>query len=148
MTVSQLHTYYVLTGATPILVHNCGGDLFRSDTRDPSEIFQNGFKALGDNMDLPERVAGVSGTYTPPSGFVSTTTSEARVISRGGNVYTIRGVTGRDVNKDISDNPLSHEREIAVPHEIDTSCIVGCRLRDGTWVSESELQGVTQWASS
>ncbi|WP_097238874.1 RHS repeat-associated core domain-containing protein [Streptomyces sp. 1331.2] len=24
LTVSQLHTYYVLTGATPILVHNCG----------------------------------------------------------------------------------------------------------------------------
>ncbi|MFE7638265.1 RHS repeat-associated core domain-containing protein [Kitasatospora sp. NPDC057518] len=141
LTVSFLHTYYVLAGATPVLVHNCGGDLFRSDTRDPSEIFQNGFKALGDNMDLPEHVAGVSGTYTPASGFVSTTTSETHAISRGGNVFTIRGVTGRDVNKEIPDNPLSHEREIAVPHEIDTSCIVGCRLRDGTWVPNPNFKG-------
>ncbi|MFE7599823.1 polymorphic toxin-type HINT domain-containing protein [Streptomyces sp. NPDC057494] len=141
LTIEDIHTYYVLTGATPVLVHNCGGDLFRSDTRDPSEIFQNGFKALGDNMDLPEHVAGVSGTYTPPSGFVSTTTSETHAISRGGNVYTIRGATGRDVNKEIPDNPLSHEREIAVPHEVDTSCIVGCRLRDGTWVPNPNFKG-------
>ncbi|WP_033260440.1 polymorphic toxin-type HINT domain-containing protein, partial [Kitasatospora setae] len=27
LTVANLHTYYVLAGATPVLVHNCGGEL-------------------------------------------------------------------------------------------------------------------------
>ncbi|MFD7646012.1 polymorphic toxin-type HINT domain-containing protein, partial [Kitasatospora sp. NPDC059795] len=27
LTVADLHTYYVLAGATPVLVHNCGGEL-------------------------------------------------------------------------------------------------------------------------
>ncbi len=25
LTVNDIHTYYVLAGATPVLVHNCGG---------------------------------------------------------------------------------------------------------------------------
>ncbi|MFJ5233755.1 polymorphic toxin-type HINT domain-containing protein [Kitasatospora sp. NPDC088391] len=27
LTVAQLHTYYVLAGSTPVLVHNCGGSV-------------------------------------------------------------------------------------------------------------------------
>ncbi|GAA4813452.1 ricin-type beta-trefoil lectin domain protein [Streptomyces ziwulingensis] len=45
LTVSDLHTYYVLAGATPVLVHNCGGsqpghsDLCRCDPEKPrSEV--------------------------------------------------------------------------------------------------------------
>ncbi|WP_159046575.1 ricin-type beta-trefoil lectin domain protein [Streptomyces sp. XY413] len=28
LTVADLHTYYVLAGSTPVLVHNCGGELY------------------------------------------------------------------------------------------------------------------------
>lgn len=45
LTVNDLHTYYVLAGATPVLVHNCGGsqpghsDLCRCDPEKPrSEV--------------------------------------------------------------------------------------------------------------
>jgi RHS repeat-associated protein len=133
LTINGLHTYYVMAGITPILVHNC--NLYRSDTREPSEIFDVGFKSKGGNMNLDEHVAGVAGVYTPESGYVSTSTSEAHAIGRGGNVYAISGVnTGTDVNEAIPGNVHSDESEIAVPHGIDSSCIVGCRLRDGTWV--------------
>ncbi|MFJ1599219.1 polymorphic toxin-type HINT domain-containing protein [Streptomyces sp. NPDC088261] len=30
LTVADLHTYYVLAGATPVLVHNCGGSLYEA----------------------------------------------------------------------------------------------------------------------
>ncbi|QMU74868.1 hypothetical protein GXW83_02855 [Streptacidiphilus sp. PB12-B1b] len=151
LTVQQLHTYYVLAGTTPILVHNTSvgcpigtssGDLFRSDTRDPNTIFTEGFKPLGSNMNLDEHVAGVSGVYTPDSGFVSTTTNETHAISRGGNVFTIRGATGGiDVNSVIPDNVLAHEYEVAFPGPIDTSCIVGCRLPGGEWLPNPNFGG-------
>jgi hypothetical protein len=28
LTVADLHTYYVLAGGTPVLVHNCDGDVY------------------------------------------------------------------------------------------------------------------------
>jgi hypothetical protein len=33
LTVADLHTYHVLAGATPVLVHNCGETLYRSPQR-------------------------------------------------------------------------------------------------------------------
>ncbi|MEV6795922.1 polymorphic toxin-type HINT domain-containing protein [Streptomyces sp. NPDC051320] len=36
LTVRQLHTYYVLSGATPVLVHNCNGDLPEGYTSSPA----------------------------------------------------------------------------------------------------------------
>ncbi|MFI0163383.1 polymorphic toxin-type HINT domain-containing protein [Streptomyces sp. NPDC017095] len=128
LTVDRAHTYYVLAGATPVLVHNCG-DVYRSDTRDPSVIFGGGFAPKGNNMNLEEHVAGVSGVYTPDSGFVSTTTSKSHALSRKGHTYVIdsRGVSGGiDVNKTIPGNVHADEAEIAVPRTIDSCHIRGC----------------------
>ncbi|MBV6702720.1 toxin C-terminal domain-containing protein [Kitasatospora aureofaciens] len=36
LTVEQLHTYYVLAGVTPVLVHNCNGDLPEGYTSSPA----------------------------------------------------------------------------------------------------------------
>jgi RHS repeat-associated protein len=139
LTVADLHTYYVLAGATPVLVHNSGGacPLYRSDTRGPDEIFESGFEPRGDNMDLLEHASG----YSRDSGYISTTTSESVAIKRGGNVYEIRGVDGVDVNKEFPGNPFAHERETAIPGRVDTSCIVACRLRDGTRVPNPNYGG-------
>ncbi|GAA2250036.1 hypothetical protein GCM10010145_16760 [Streptomyces ruber] len=137
LTVSDVHTYYVLAGATPVLVHNCG-DVYRSDTRDPSEIFDGGFAPKGDNMNLEEHVAGVSGVYTPDSGFVSTTTSKSHALSRKGHTYVIdsRGASGGiDVNKRIPGNVHANEAEIAVPRAIDSCHIRGCwHETTGEWI--------------
>ncbi|MFK4148214.1 RHS repeat-associated core domain-containing protein [Streptomyces sp. NPDC004065] len=139
LTVDGLHTYYVLAGATPVLVHNSGGacPLYRSDTRGPEEIFESGFEPRGDNMDLLEHASG----YSRDSGYIATTTSESVAIKRGGNVYEIRGVDGVDVNKEFPGNPFAHEKEIAIPGRVDTSCIVACRLRDGTRVPNPNYGG-------
>ncbi|WSX36531.1 enterotoxin A family protein [Streptomyces halstedii] len=120
-------------------MHNSGGacPLYRSDTRGPDEIFESGFEPRGDNMDLLEHASG----YSRDSGYISTTTSESVAIKRGGNVYEIRGVDGVDVNKEFPGNPFAHERETAIPGRVDTSCIVACRLRDGTRVPNPNYGG-------
>ncbi|MQS06917.1 scabin-related ADP-ribosyltransferase [Streptomyces alkaliphilus] len=128
-----------MAGVTPVLVHNSGGTcpLYRSDTRGPDEIFESGFESRGGNMDLLEHASG----YSRDSGYISTTTSESVAIRRGGNVYEIRGVGGVDVNKEFPGNPYAHEREIAIPGRVDASCIVACRLRDGTRVPNPKYGG-------
>ncbi|MGW1606209.1 polymorphic toxin-type HINT domain-containing protein, partial [Streptomyces eurythermus] len=137
LTVDRAHTYYVLAGATPVLVHNCG-DVFRSDTRDPSVIFDGGFAPKGDNMNLEEHVAGVSGVYTPDSGYVATTTMKSHAMSRKGHTYVIdsRGAAGGiDVNKAIPGNVHANEAEIAVPRAIDSCHIRGCwHETTGEWI--------------
>jgi Pretoxin HINT domain/Scabin-like len=137
LTVDNIHTYYVVAGTTPVLVHNCGSEtLFRSDTRDPSEVFQTGFDPMGNNMDVLEHAAG----WSRDSGYIATTRSEEVAIRRGGNVYEIRA-DGVDVNKEFPGNPFSHEQEVAVPGRIGPECIVACRLRDGTRVMNPNYEG-------
>ncbi|MGA3565240.1 polymorphic toxin-type HINT domain-containing protein [Micromonosporaceae bacterium DT59] len=137
LTVDDIHTYYVIAGNTPVLVHNCGGQtLYRSDTRAPEEIFETGFEPRGNNMDLMEHASG----WSRDSGYVATTTSERVAIGRGGNVYEVRA-SGRDVNKEFPGNPFSHEREIAVPGRIGPECIVSCRLPDGTRIANPNYGG-------
>ncbi|MEV6241922.1 polymorphic toxin-type HINT domain-containing protein [Lentzea sp. NPDC051838] len=140
LTVADIHTYFVVAGTQPVLSHNCG-DLYRSDTRDPDEIFEKGFEPLGDNMNLEEHVAGVSGKYTDPSGYVATTTSKSHAMSRGNNVYVIRNVKGVDVNKTLPDGRHKYEHEIAVPGAIDRSCIVGCYVGGKDWVPNPHFKG-------
>ncbi|MFB8177644.1 polymorphic toxin-type HINT domain-containing protein [Streptomyces sp. NPDC055966] len=132
LTVQQLHTYYVLAGATPVLVHNACGPktTYRSDTRGPDDIFKNGFEPRGSNMDLMEHASG----WSTDSGYVATTKHESIAIGRGGNVYHVDGVEGLDVNGEWPDNPFADEQEIAVAGRIDPSRIIGVRLRDGTWM--------------
>jgi RHS repeat-associated protein len=130
LTVNDIHTYYVLAGATPVLVHNSAGGcpLYRSDTRGPEEIFESGFDPRGGNMDLVEHASG----YSTDSGYVSTSMSKSVAIARGGYVYEIRGANGVNVNQEFPGNPFSHEKEIAVPGRIDASCIVSCRFSGGS----------------
>ena len=127
LTVADIHTYYVLAGDEAVLVHNCGRQtLFRSDTRHPDEIFEEGFVARGDNMDVLERASG----WSTDSGYVATTTSERIAARRGGNVYEVRA-DGVDVNAAFPGNPFSHELEIAVPGRIAPECIVSCTFPGG-----------------
>jgi hypothetical protein len=137
LTVTDNHTYYVVAGTTPVLVHNCGGEtLYRSDTRPPSEIFDTGFDPRGSNMDVLEHASG----WSKDSGYVATTRSESVAIRRGGYVYEVRA-DGVDVNKAFPGNPFSHEQEVAVPGRIGPECIVACRLPDGTRVPNPNYGG-------
>ncbi|MGO1056613.1 polymorphic toxin-type HINT domain-containing protein [Crossiella sp. CA198] len=143
-TVDGIHTYYVQAGGVPVLAHNCG-DVYRSDPRDPSEIFEEGFKPLGDNMNLAEHVAGVSGRFAPASGYVATSTSKAHAMGRNGHTYVVdrRGAAGGiDVNKAIPGNVHKNEMEIAVPRAIDSCHIRGCwHGTTGEWMPNPNYGG-------
>ncbi|MCX4912058.1 ricin-type beta-trefoil lectin domain protein [Streptomyces sp. NBC_00687] len=125
LTVRQLHTYYVLAGATPILVHNtgCPRTVYRGDTRSPDDIEEaGGFKSRnpGGGTNLGEYVEN-----NTPSNFVSTsrhanTAATFPTYAREGYVYEIRGAPGGiDVNERMGGmNPNAHEAEIAFEGEI------------------------------
>lgn len=59
LTVSRIHTYYVLAGATPVLVHNCGETvLYRSPAEGKKASEANGLNA--DNHSGPHPTAYLS----------------------------------------------------------------------------------------
>jgi hypothetical protein len=121
--------FYVLAGGTSVLVHNCG-TMYRSDMRDLSAIFPNGFEPVGSNMNLEEHVSG----WSVDSGYESTTKYESIATARGGNVYWIDGVNGIDVNGALPDFPHASENEVAIPGPLPSSRIIGVTMQDGTWI--------------
>jgi RHS repeat-associated protein len=144
LTISALHTYYVVAGDTPVLVHNCGdarfvvdsngtatdlrAPLFRADDRHPNEIFGSGFQPKGGNLNIDDHV------YSNPedSGFISTSKTEAAARQFAndnymdtGYVYKLRG-SGIDVNERFGNaSPYPWEKEIAVPGPIEPHNIEG-----------------------
>jgi hypothetical protein len=94
LTVAQLHTYYVLAGATPVLVHNCNGDTpgLLSDSHQPigDPNAKGGIYALvsdsgevqrtGMATDLADRLATHARKYPDLKGVVlyRTDSREAR----------------------------------------------------------------------
>ncbi|MFJ4913952.1 polymorphic toxin-type HINT domain-containing protein [Streptomyces sp. NPDC088726] len=71
LTIDRIHTYYVLAGATPVLVHNCGEQIYEAGGKHGSEARgssrgensaepQNGQGALGNSVQIkptsPRRV--------------------------------------------------------------------------------------------
>ncbi|MFJ7777979.1 polymorphic toxin-type HINT domain-containing protein [Streptomyces yangpuensis] len=63
LTVDDFHTYYVLAGAAPVLVHNCpaAGD-------DGPEIIRGRGRASQDPAELPDIVDPANGGYSSPRG--------------------------------------------------------------------------------
>ncbi|WP_368860199.1 DUF6531 domain-containing protein [Streptomyces fildesensis] len=139
------HGYVVnpLSWSDPLGLVPC--TVYRVDTRHPDDIFRIGFEPRGTNMNLEEHVAGVSGTWTEASGFISTTSSHAYAVTRSAGsryVYKIRDAAGGiDVNARIPGNTMAHEREIAFPGHVDPSHIEGCWHPDGTWVDNPGFGG-------
>ncbi len=118
--------------------------LYRGDTRSHNVIFNEGFKSKGDSMDLELHTFD---NNTPPSNFISTSTSEDVAIDFGtayrtkkGNLYVLRKVPGRDVNKELGSKvPFPEEKEIAIPNQINTEDILGVTPlnADGSYVGYS-----------
>jgi hypothetical protein len=104
--------------------------LYRGDSRESWEIFENGFEPLGDSMDI---YLHAHDNRSPPSFFVSTSTSEKEAIKfatgygfEDGFVYVIKNIRGINVNKKLGLlSPHKGEAEIAMPGGIDTKDILG-----------------------
>ncbi|WP_308190031.1 polymorphic toxin-type HINT domain-containing protein [Streptomyces sp. MBT42] len=108
LTIEDIHAYYVLAGATPVLVHNCGGGT--TVYRGVSEISGETGELNPAFDDAVEGIARPRGGDSTPelhqqghtdSDYTSWTTSEAAAIRaatmRGGNGVVLRGTipTGR-----------------------------------------------------
>ncbi|MER5933038.1 polymorphic toxin-type HINT domain-containing protein [Streptomyces sp. NPDC002054] len=64
LTVNDFHTYYVLAGAAPVLVHNCPA---AADDSGP-EIVRGRGRASQDPSELPDLVDPANGGYSTPRG--------------------------------------------------------------------------------
>ncbi|MEX0163339.1 type IV secretion protein Rhs, partial [Pseudomonas brassicacearum] len=117
---------------------------YRGDSREPWEIFEAGFEPLGFSTDL---FLHAKDNRSPPSIYVSTTTSKAEAIKfatgfglESGYVYVLKNVPGIDVNKKLGlMSPHKKEVEIAVPGGVDRKDIVGATPvnEDGSYVGYS-----------
>ena len=105
--------------------------VFRGDSRSPDNIFKNGFKSQGKDMDLLEHAAGY---LDESSGYVSTSTSENAARQFGGAdgyVYKIRRPSnGVDVNATLgAASPHPSEKEIAFPLQIRNTSIISAQKK-------------------
>lgn len=108
------------------------GQRFRGDTRPPAEIFADGFKAKGSNMDLRQHVLGNN-----ESGYIPTSIDEAISVKpefsgQGNHVYEIDSrVGGKLIDYDELGPSFadfySHELEVPVPNAILPRDIIGAR---------------------
>ena len=154
LTIGNLHTYYVVAGNTPVLVHNINADecpisglvvpsrsivtpttVFRGDLRSPDVVGASGFTARGTNTDLMDYVIN-----NTDSAWVGTSTIENRAaMFPKGKTGVARWVyqmmnpgVGVDVNSALGMRfrlfyEQSSEHEILFPG-IDPSTILQARL--------------------
>ncbi|WP_051830438.1 MULTISPECIES: RHS repeat-associated core domain-containing protein [Streptomyces] len=71
LTVAQLHTYYVLAGATPVLVHNCDGEVDwvaeNASKSGPAQAYEDGVTGARSRISTQTREAPAL-DYIHPSG--------------------------------------------------------------------------------
>ncbi|MCX2679361.1 hypothetical protein OOZ15_05345 [Galbibacter sp. EGI 63066] len=118
----------VATGATTKSTVKTSNFVFRGDTRNPSQIFEEGLTSKGVNFNLLDHATGL----IDDSGFISTSTSSniaRKFAGKKGFVYTIEApANGIGVNVKLGDqSPFPLESEIAFPLEIPSSNIQGAR---------------------
>ncbi|MFE3578269.1 ricin-type beta-trefoil lectin domain protein [Streptomyces vinaceus] len=90
LTVADLHTYYVLAGATPVLVHNCGGGV--APNGQPCAC--NG-STNPSNLDLIQAIATRAEAKVGGSGAVAGTKKHAyadKLLTRYQGIYGSRGL--------------------------------------------------------
>ena len=118
--------------------------LYRGDTRSSDVIFSEGFKSIGESMDLELHIFD---NNTPPSNFISTSTSADVAIDFGtayrtkpGQFYILKLIQGRNVNHELGTKvPFPEEMEIAIPNQILKEDILGVTPvnADGSYVGYS-----------
>jgi len=72
LTVADVHTYYVMAGNTPVLVHNCGGEVSGS--------------AAGQKLANQLRLESANSLFTADGGLTSQAINESRLIIRGSDL--------------------------------------------------------------
>ncbi|WP_370695118.1 RHS repeat-associated core domain-containing protein [Pseudomonas sp. FP1762] len=107
--------------------------LYRGDSRDPSDVFVNGFKSKGDSEDL--FLHSIDSDF-PPSGFISTSPSRdvgkefaTSFFTKTGFLYTLKRVNGYDLKQELGNRyKFSREQEFAAPKIIKNEDILGATI--------------------
>jgi RHS repeat-associated protein len=100
-------------------------------SKKPDDVFKEGLKSKGDNMDLLRHTKG----NQSDSGYLAT--SKDREIAEGfagknGYVYVINSDRGIDANKTLgASSPFPEQKEVAFPREIKPTEIVGAYPMQG-----------------
>ncbi|MFJ2487924.1 RHS repeat-associated core domain-containing protein, partial [Pseudomonas sp. NPDC087639] len=107
--------------------------LYRGDNKDPSEIFEYGFKSKGDSNDL--LLHSIDSDF-PPSNFISTSPSRevGKEFATGygtktGFLYTLKMIPGHDLKKELgAAYKFDKEQEVAIPGRIRREDILGATI--------------------
>ncbi|MFJ7313561.1 RHS repeat-associated core domain-containing protein, partial [Pseudomonas sp. NPDC098747] len=107
--------------------------LYRGDSKDPSDIFEYGFKSKGDSNDL---LLHSIDSGSPPSNFISTSPSRevGKAFATGygtrtGFLYTLKTIPGHDLKKELgAAYKFDKEQEIAIPSQIKREDILGATI--------------------
>ncbi|WP_158754718.1 ricin-type beta-trefoil lectin domain protein [Streptomyces sp. NRRL F-2580] len=104
LTIADLHTYYVLAGATPVLVHNCGGGVAPNGTPCACNGSTN-----PSNLDLIQSIATRAEAKVGGSGAVAGTKKHKyaeTLLNRYQGIYGSRGLVAEQ----------SYLNGVVVPH--------------------------------
>jgi RHS repeat-associated protein len=134
LTVADIHTYYVLAGATPVLVHNCGGGGFKNPVS-PDEITElnRGFGGMVAERGTPENVminASRYGSFWEKSAVVIRDIAGSHMFDNG-NKRTAHAVVSQLMDRNgITSGPTSDElwsviSKVATPKKAGHSMDVG-----------------------
>jgi hypothetical protein len=103
LTVQQLHTYYVLAGATPVLVHNSGGECVTTAGRGRAPEYHGGTISEDQAMDLAKTWLGEgyrevgNGRYISRDGSRVVRYGKHEVTSRNHHIHFEAIENGRTV---------------------------------------------------
>ncbi|MER7467080.1 RHS repeat-associated core domain-containing protein [Streptomyces sp. NPDC097981] len=134
LTVNDFHTYYVLAGATPVLVHNCGGGGFKNPVS-PDEITElnRDFGGMVAERGSPENImanASRYGSFWEKSAVVIRDIAGGHMFDNG-NKRTAHAVVSQLMDRNgITSGPTSDElwsviSRVATPKKAGHSMDVG-----------------------
>ncbi|MFJ2632323.1 polymorphic toxin-type HINT domain-containing protein [Streptomyces sp. NPDC087422] len=81
LTVANLHSYYVLAGSTPVLVHNCNGTIDPSLVRFSQDTVSPRF---GSGETIEQTAAGLRSGYSKPEDLPT-----VRLQYKDGNLFSL-----------------------------------------------------------
>jgi Pretoxin HINT domain len=81
LTVEDIHTYYVVPGGTPVLVHNCGGGI--NEEGEPCDCNGDPIKEGKATEQVEENNETIEGAYDDAGEYGDTLASAGRAVERG-----------------------------------------------------------------
>jgi Pretoxin HINT domain len=92
LTVANTHTYYVIAGTTPVLVHNCGGDVPNPYGKKGGPAHQQGVNDVVADLEGQGYTVRTEVPFETPGGFKPTRYADAVAYDSEGNMVSVHQV--------------------------------------------------------